>query len=90
MSALLPDIHETHADVLVSSSFVMQPREIISAEHAAQQKAVADDLSNLSKKVCLCTHWLVDTLSLSLRKAKYLEKQLNDAQSQLKDIVSCS
>ncbi|KAJ9110577.1 hypothetical protein QFC20_002906 [Naganishia adeliensis] len=52
----------------VGKAFIMQPRESISAEHTAQQKAVADDLTSLSKK------------------AKYLEKQLNDAQSQLKDI----
>ncbi|KAJ9123265.1 hypothetical protein QFC22_001463 [Naganishia vaughanmartiniae] len=52
----------------VGKAFIMQPRESISAEHTAQQKAISDDLSSLTKK------------------AKYLEKQLNDAQGQLRDI----
>ncbi|KAJ9107492.1 hypothetical protein QFC21_000946 [Naganishia friedmannii] len=35
----------------VGKAFIMQPRESISAEHAAQQKGITEDLSSLTKKV---------------------------------------
>lgn len=53
-----------------------------------EEKSLTDDIANLTKKVHIFftkTDACVD--SDPLCKAKYLEKQFNDAQAQLRDIV---
>ncbi|WVQ84795.1 hypothetical protein IAT38_006952 [Cryptococcus sp. DSM 104549] len=52
----------------VGKMFIQQPREDINKEHSDQEKALAEEIQNLTKK------------------AKYLEKQFEEANSQLKDI----
>ncbi|KAJ7109812.1 Prefoldin [Mycena epipterygia] len=52
----------------VGKMFMMVPRTEMEKELKTQEKELADDISNLTKK------------------SKYLEKQFNDAQSQLRDI----
>ncbi|ORY34589.1 Prefoldin [Naematelia encephala] len=52
----------------VGKMFLQQPRATVESEHKKQDKALTDELTNLSKK------------------AKYLEKQFDEANSQLKDI----
>ncbi|KAG6874371.1 hypothetical protein C0995_015107 [Termitomyces sp. Mi166 len=54
--------------MLTFCRFMLVPRKTMESELKAQEKELADDISNLNKKT------------------KYLEKQLNDAQSQLRDI----
>lgn len=50
--------------------FIAQPRAEITSKHTAQEKALGEDVSNLTKK------------------AKYFEKQMDEANGQLRDIVS--
>ncbi|WVR07912.1 hypothetical protein IAU60_004955 [Kwoniella sp. DSM 27419] len=52
----------------VGKMFIEQDRAEIDREHASQEKALSDEVANLTKK------------------AKYLEKQFDEANSQLKDI----
>ncbi|RSH93111.1 hypothetical protein EHS25_007464 [Saitozyma podzolica] len=52
----------------VGKMFISKPRAEINAEQAAQEKALSEDIANLSKK------------------AKYLEKQFDEANAQLRDI----
>ncbi|KAJ7116810.1 Prefoldin [Mycena crocata] len=52
----------------VGKMFMMVPRKEMEKELKGQEKELADDISNLTKK------------------SKYLEKQFNDAQGQLRDI----
>ncbi|KAG5350505.1 hypothetical protein C0989_010754 [Termitomyces sp. Mn162] len=54
----------------VGKMFMFVPRKTMESELKAQEKELADDIANLNKKF----------------QSKYLEKQLNDAQSQLRDI----
>ncbi|KAF7968934.1 hypothetical protein HWV62_21574 [Athelia sp. TMB] len=53
----------------VGKMFLMVPRKEMEKELQDQEKEIADDITNLTKK------------------SKYLEKQYNDAQNQLRDIV---
>ncbi|ALO69705.1 hypothetical protein CNL06295 [Cryptococcus deneoformans JEC21] len=52
----------------VGKMFIEQPRQEINKENVEQEKQLAEDVQNLSKK------------------AKYLEKQFDEANNQLKDI----
>jgi len=52
-----------------------------------QEKSLTDDITNLNKKVSVRPVSLHTCLTAS-HQSKYLEKQFNDAQSQLRDIVS--
>jgi prefoldin subunit 1 len=52
-----------------------------------QEKELTDEISSLNKKVSLVS--LLTRLSDS-SQSKYLEKQFNEAQAQLKDIVRFS
>ena len=64
------------------------PRTTMEEELKGQEKELSDDITSLNKKVGFIYHlsWkLVYTFAF---KSKYLEKQYNDAQSQLRDIVS--
>lgn len=64
----------------------MVPRTKMEQELKGQEKELTDDINNLNKKVCP-----TDTCSVLpyfyIIQSKYLEKQFNDAQSQLRDIV---
>ncbi|RSH78146.1 uncharacterized protein EHS24_002602 [Apiotrichum porosum] len=52
----------------VGKMFIAQPRAEITSKHTAQEKALGEDVSNLTKK------------------AKYFEKQMDEANGQLRDI----
>nr|ODN80101.1 prefoldin subunit 1 [Cryptococcus depauperatus CBS 7841] len=54
----------------VGKMFMEQPREEVNKDHAGQEKQLAEEVQDLSKK------------------AKYLEKQFEEANNQLKDIAS--
>ncbi|KAI0067997.1 Prefoldin [Artomyces pyxidatus] len=54
----------------VGKMFMMIPRPAMEKDLKGQEKALTDDINNLTKKT------------------KYLEKQFNDAQSQLRDIFN--
>ncbi|KAJ7024392.1 Prefoldin [Mycena alexandri] len=68
----IEEISELEGDVNlykgVGKMFMMVPRKEMEKELKGQEKELADDISNLTKK------------------SKYLEKQFNDAQAQLRDI----
>ncbi|KAJ7750191.1 Prefoldin [Mycena metata] len=68
----LEEISELEGDVNiykgVGKMFMMVPRKEMEKELKGQEKELADDISNLTKK------------------SKFLEKQFNDAQAQLRDI----
>ena len=63
----------------------MVPRLTMKQELKNQEKELTDDINNLNKKVGAVV--LGVFISFDLRQSKYLEKQLNDAQNQLRDIV---
>ena len=56
------------------------------AELKTQEKELSDDITNLNKKVEFRAFGLSFVVS-TISQSKYLEKQFNDAQSQLRDIV---
>lgn len=56
----------------VGKAFMMVPRQQMDADLRAQEKELAEAISNISKK------------------EKFLEKQFNDAQNQLRDIINSS
>ena len=68
--------------------FMHVPRATMEEELKAQEKELAEDIASLNKKAraILITLMLIQGLEL-VRQAKYLEKQYNDAQGQLRDIV---
>ena len=65
----------------------MVPRKTMEKELKNQEKELTDDINNLNKKVKCPIVPLAPRLSDVICQAKYLEKQFNDAQSQLRDIV---
>lgn len=56
-------------------------------ELKTQEKELSDDINNLNKKVSPTPFMILHT-SDSFHQSKFLEKQFNDAQNQLRDIVS--
>lgn len=65
------------------------PRATMEQELKSQEKEITDDINNLNKKVLrlLLSGYL--SKNTDVNQAKYLEKQFNEAQAQLRDIV-CS
>ncbi len=63
----------------------MVPRKEMEGELKAQEKELADDIASLQKKVRM--FWNNTNPLLNDNQSKYLEKQFNDAQAQLRDIV---
>lgn len=53
----------------------------------AEEKELTDDIKNLEKKVRMIHISHLSVRRPSLPQSKYLEKQFNDAQAQLRDIV---
>ena len=72
----------------VRDRFMHVPRNTMEEELKGQEKELSDDIANLNKKVGFMYHLSWDLVYASAFKSKYLEKQYNDAQSQLRDIVS--
>lgn len=68
---------------------MMVPRSTMKKDLKSQERALTDDINSLGKKVTSpVTYWLRSLLNQTLApQVKYLEKQFNDAQSQLRDIV---
>ena len=64
------------------------PRATMEEELKGQEKELSDDIANLNKKVGFMYHSSWGLVYTSALKSKYLEKQYNEAQSQLRDIVS--
>ncbi|KAG6826921.1 hypothetical protein H0H92_013900 [Tricholoma furcatifolium] len=65
--------------------FMIVPRKTMEEELKSQEKELTDDISNLNKKVRLSVDTHIPKAHLRFQ-SKYLEKQLNEAQSQLRDI----
>lgn len=65
----------------------MVPRPEMEQDLKGQEKDLSDDINNLNKKVCLITLKHSKLILTYTPQSKYLEKQFNDAQSQLRDIV---
>ena len=74
--------------LIVHGRFMHVPRNTMEEELKGQEKELSDDIANLNKKVGFMYHLSWDLVYASAFKSKYLEKQYNDAQSQLRDIVS--
>jgi len=53
----------------------------------SQERALTDDINSLGKKVTFSVLTAESIEPETYSQAKYLEKQFNDAQSQLRDIV---
>ena len=66
----------------------MIPRSTMERDLRNQEKALTDDINSLNKKVTFPCATLEFTELDSPFQVNYLEKQFNDAQSQLRDIVS--
>lgn len=64
----------------------MVPRTTMEKELKDQEKELSDDISGLNKKVRVVYHCF--SIRLIWLQTKYLEKQFNDAQAQIRDIVS--
>ncbi|RDB29465.1 putative prefoldin subunit 1 [Hypsizygus marmoreus] len=69
----------------VGKMFMMVPRKTMEDELKSQEKELSDDITSLGKKV-KAQITAVGLRAKSCLQAKYLEKQFNDAQSQLRDI----
>jgi hypothetical protein len=65
---------------------MMIPRSAMEKDLKSQEKALTDEINSLGKKVSRFV-LLWDFLVNYTFQVKYLEKQFNDAQSQLRDIV---
>lgn len=65
----------------------MVPRKEMEKELKTQEKELADDISNLTKKVRTIFSAEPRIIDACIHQSKYLEKQFNDAQSQMRDIV---
>jgi len=65
----------------------MVPRSMMEKDLKSQERALADDINSLGKKVTspVLTAELIEPDTRP--QVKFLEKQFNDAQSQLRDIV---
>jgi hypothetical protein len=66
---------------------MMVPRKTMEQEFKTQEKELTDDINNLNKKVKRLVVVIQGWIQPMMYQAKYLEKQFNDAQSQLRDIV---
>ena len=62
------------------------PRPAMQKQLKDQEKELTDDITSLNKKVRLSS--IAQMLVLTIHQSKFLEKQFNDAQNQLRDIVS--
>ncbi len=67
--------------------FMNVPRPRMENDLRAEEKELTEDIKNLEKKVCSVRSCDVRR-SDNAPQSKYLEKQFNDAQAQLRDIVS--
>ncbi|KAF7303078.1 hypothetical protein MKEN_01271300 [Mycena kentingensis (nom. inval.)] len=67
----------------VGKMFLGVPRKEMEDDLKSQEKELSDDIASLAKKVNIVSSV---PLPLTVLQAKYLEKQFNDANSQLRDI----
>ena len=65
----------------------MVPRTTMEKDLKNQEKSLTDDINSLNKKVSFLIRSEMSS-GLNRTQVKFLEKQFNDAQSQLRDIVS--
>ncbi|KAK4689859.1 prefoldin subunit 1, partial [Tremellales sp. Uapishka_1] len=71
----------------VGKMFVLQPRASLNKAHEGQEKTLTEDITNLSKKVSPeRTTFVISKLTGGTNQAKYLEKQFEEANNQLRDI----
>lgn len=80
--------------------FLLQPRSTIESTHSKLATDISDEITNLKKKVRVlssCRAWFRPNFSLTTCRVflrfhvfqeKYLQKQFDDANGQLRDIVS--
>lgn len=66
---------------------MMMPRSEMEKELKTQEKELSDDINGLNKKV-RHSQLIPQRAFTPLIQTKYLEKQFNDAQAQIRDIVS--
>jgi len=65
------------------------PQKSMEQELKSQEKELTEEINSLGKKVGPAMCLLVPSLLMPRTpKSKFLEKQFNDAQAQLRDIVS--
>ncbi len=69
---------------------MMVPRSTMEKDLKSQEKALTDDINSLGKKVGFPVLTAEFIEPVTAPQVKYLEKQFNDAQSQLRDIVRVS
>lgn len=70
--------------------FLQVPRPTMEKDLKNEEKEITDDINSLTKKVRVL-YVVNETIAYSPRhQSKYLEKQFNDAQGQLRDIVRFS
>ncbi len=69
---------------------MMVPRSTMEKDLKSQEKALTDDINSLGKKVGYPVLPAEFIEPVTAPQVKYLEKQFNDAQSQLRDIVRVS
>jgi prefoldin subunit 1 len=66
----------------------MIPRSTMEKDLKSQEKALTDDINSLGKKASSSALSCLEIFQINVAsQVKYLEKQFNDAQSQLRDIV---
>ncbi|KAF5392507.1 hypothetical protein D9757_002231 [Collybiopsis confluens] len=70
----------------VGKMFMMVPRKDMETQLKAQEKELSDDISSLNKKVFHNKLVLGIEAQAKCFQSKYLEKQFNEAQAQLRDI----
>ena len=68
--------------------FVIQSRKEVDRNLAAQEKAVGDEITNLTKKVGHNPEPESQCHGADFVQSKYLQKQADEANAQLNDIVS--
>jgi prefoldin subunit 1 len=64
------------------------PRPTMDKDLQAEEKSLTEDINSLTKKVTVFASSACFSQTKCLVQSKYLEKQFNDAQAQLRDIVS--